>query len=79
MHVALLILGIVAALVADDVCGHRAWPRWPLLIAVIGLIWLSGWLYSAPLAAFTLGLGIGATTVAVRGWVRSLRRPPIGR
>lgn len=70
-HLALLVVGIVAGFVASDVLMHRGLPSWPLLLVVLVLVGVSGWLYSAPLLAFTLGLALSASTVAAVSWTKS--------
>ena len=72
LHLLVLALGIVAALVLADLLGHRGVGPWPLGLAALVLAVGAGILYSPWLAAFSLGLALGAALVMVASFTRSL-------
>ncbi|WP_157085810.1 hypothetical protein [Devriesea agamarum] len=73
-HLLLVALGVVVALVAADIFGHRGWDRWPLVLAALILVVTSGYLYSAELLAFTFGASLAISCVTVVSWGRSFAR-----
>lgn len=60
LHLALVALGVLAAVAASDLLGHRGIGRWPVVVAALALVIAGGWSYSASLSAFALGTAIGA-------------------
>lgn len=78
VHLGLLALGIVAAVAAGDLLGHRGIGRWPVALAALSLVVIGGWTYSAPVSAFALGAAIGVAVgfgaEQVRSFTRTRRR-----
>ncbi len=70
LHLLVLVLGVVAAIVVADVLGHRGLGPWPVGLIALALVPVAGWLYSPWLAAFSLGLALGAAVVMVASWTR---------
>ncbi|WP_193104868.1 hypothetical protein [Brachybacterium sp. FME24] len=71
LHLLVLALGIPAALAAADLLGHRNIGPWPIGLVALALIPVAGWFYSPWIAAFALGLAVGAAGVIVTSWTRS--------
>lgn len=74
LHLIVLALGVVLCVVAADLLRHRGIGTWPIGVIVLALILVTGWTYSAWLAALTLGLGLGYGVVAGLDLVRSVMR-----
>jgi len=78
VHLGLLLLGIVAAVAASDLLGHRGLGRWPVAIGALVLVLAGGYTYSAPVSAFALGTAIGVAVMfgaeRVRTFSRTRRR-----
>lgn len=72
VHLGLVAVGALAGVVGGDLLGHRGIGRWPLAVATLVLMVVSGYLYNAELLAFTLGLGIAAAAMTVLTGVREL-------
>lgn len=73
-HLIVLALGVVLCVVMADLLRHRDRGTWPIGVLVLALVLLTGWTYSAWLAALTLGLGLGYGVVAGLDLVRSVMR-----
>lgn len=72
LHLLVLALGVLAALVASDLLGHRGIGPWPVGLAALLLFPVAGWFYSPWLAALALGLGLGASAVITLSWTRTV-------
>lgn len=70
LHLLVLVLGVLAAIVGADALGHRGRGPWPIALVALALVPVAGWLYSPWLAAFSLGLALGASVVMVASWTR---------
>lgn len=71
LHLLVLALGVLAAIAASDLLGHREVGPWPIGLLALALVPLAGWLYSPWIAALSLGLALGAGIVIVASWSRS--------
>lgn len=71
LHLLVLVLGVLAAVVVADVLGHRGLGPWPVGLIALALVPVAGWLYSPWLAAFSLGLALGAAVVTIASWTRT--------
>lgn len=72
LHLLVLALGVLTALVASDLLGHRGIGPWPVGLAALLLFPVAGWFYSPWLAALALGLGLGASAVITLSWTRTV-------
>lgn len=54
-HLGTFIAGIVLAVVASDIAGHRGIPRWPVALGALVLTCVGGYFYSTWVTAFGLG------------------------
>lgn len=72
LHLLVLVLGVVAAVVAADLLGHRDLGPWPVGLVALLLFPVAGWFYSPWLAALALGLGLGASAVITVSWARTI-------
>lgn len=72
LQAVLLVAGAIAALVGNDMLGHRGVGRWPLGLVVIALIVASGAFISAELLAFTLGAAVVTGGASLREWAGEL-------
>jgi membrane protein implicated in regulation of membrane protease activity len=74
LHLLVLVLGVLTAVVVADVLGHRGLGPWPVGLVALALVPVAGWLYSPWLAAFSLGLALGAAVVTIASWTRTFVR-----
>lgn len=71
LHLLVLALGVLTAIAAADVLGHRGVGPWPIGLIALALVPVAGWFYSPWLAAFSLGLALGASVVMIMSWTRT--------
>ena len=74
LHLLAVLVGIVATVVAADLLRHANVGTWPIGVVILVLILVTGWTYSAWLAALTLGLATGFAAIAGLDLVRSVAR-----
>ncbi|MFC7463342.1 hypothetical protein [Brachybacterium sp. GCM10030252] len=71
LHLLTLALGVLAAVAGADLLGRKSIGPWPIGLLALALVPVAGWLYSAWLAALTLGLALGAGVVMIASWTRT--------
>lgn len=74
LHLALVVVGVLAALAASDLLHHRGIGRWPVGLASIALVLAGGFAYSASVSALALGSAIGCCALFGVDRVRELAR-----
>jgi hypothetical protein len=74
LHVLVLVIGVILAIAASDLLGHRGIGAWPVGLLALALALLSGLLYNPWLAAGSLGMAAGAGSMMLAVRIREISK-----